>query len=801
MKHFILLLFISALLALTFTEKTLAVPAAPSIHQLHQNDNSSFNARKWGDENLSGWETEDGYTILFDNSIKSWTYAVHDADEKLISSGRQVGKHEPPGLLRKKIRPGKKALREMSPEKISPVFLPGDEQIASSTATPVEPQLSPPPVSNASIPVILVNFSDTATSYNTADFEALLFGSGSWSMADYFTEVSYGAFTVSSGPAGVIGWVTATQTHNYYGENIAQGRDKWPGDLVYEAVQAADFTVNFAQYDLNGDCYVDTINIVHQGMGEEAYPDATHIWSHSWSLNGALYYGNSHYGAYTTNDICTAHPTTNVRINNYVIQPEMFGSGISTMGVFAHEYGHAIGLPDLYDTDQSSEGIGNWSLMASGSWNYVSRGGDRPAHLDPWSKYALGWIAPDLISQSTSSKTFAAVESANNFFRLTSGSSEYFLLENRQKSGFDAGLPGSGLLLWHIDESKSGNTDEWYPGCVDCTSHYKVALVQADGFFSMEKNADRGNSGDPFPGSSNIRTISRASTPANNLYSGESSGFRIANISDSAATMTADIVVLETVITTTPADLTNSTVANFTFTSPETDVTFECLLDADSWSLCSSPVNFTGLADGSHTFTVRSKDPEGAVDVTPASYTWSIDTAPPKTSINSGPNSLTADSDAIFTFSSADSNATFTCTIDNGEWTACTSPIIYNGFAQGEHTFSVIARDLAGNDDPTPASWSWTITPPYIKMITTGQPESTFYDIMTAINSFITTTSPRLFLQTRNFTEAITINRCGEQMSLEGGYNPDFTSVIGQTSFTGVTITCGAVTIDNLVVM
>ena len=80
------------------------------------------------------------------------------------------------------------------------------------------------------------------------------------------------------------------------------------------------------------------------------------------------------------------NPAQKVKVNKYTIQPELYGTGtsISTIGVFAHEFGHALGLPDLYDTDYTSEGVGNWSLMAGGSWNYSGgNGGNRPAHLDP----------------------------------------------------------------------------------------------------------------------------------------------------------------------------------------------------------------------------------------------------------------------------------------------------------------------------------------------------------------------------------------------------------------------------------
>ena len=150
----------------------------------------------------------------------------------------------------------------------------------------------------------------------------------------------------------------------------------------------------------------------------------------------------------------------------------------------------------------------------------------------------------------------------------------YYLVENRQQSGFDSALPGSGLLLWHIDESRSGNDSEWYPGCTNCSSHYKVALVQADNSFNLEHQANRGDGGDPFPGTSENRAVSHLSTPATLLYSGVPAGFALAAISDSSALMTVDITLADgvppvTTITAAPPALSATTSADFSFTAGE----------------------------------------------------------------------------------------------------------------------------------------------------------------------------------------------------------------------------------------
>jgi immune inhibitor A len=265
---------------------------------------------------------------------------------------------------------------------------------------------------------VCVYFSDTATAYDAADFSTLLFGTGNFSMKDYYEEVSYGLFTVAAGPDGIGGWYTAQSTHDYYGANDAGGQDMWPGDLVYEAAVAADGAgYDFAPYDQDGDCLVDNLIIVHQGGGEEFVGALeTNIWSHSWSLAGAAYYGYSHHGPFTTDSDCAAHPGQKIVVNKYTMQPELYAttSRLTTMGVYAHEFGHALGLPDLYDVDYSSEGVGDWSVMSSGSWNRSGGdGGNRPAHIEPWGKWLLGWITPTPVTcASTVSLPSAATSSA-----------------------------------------------------------------------------------------------------------------------------------------------------------------------------------------------------------------------------------------------------------------------------------------------------------------------------------------------------------------------------------------------------
>jgi len=174
---------------------------------------------------------------------------------------------------------------------------------------------------------------------------------------------------------------------------------------------------------------------------------------------------------------------------------------------------------------------------------------------------------------------------------------------------------------------------------------------------------------------------------------------------------TVDNTPPDTTITSQPSNPTNQTSASFSFTSTEAGSTFQCKLDNGSFAACTSPASYSGLASNqTHTFNVRATDPAGNTDPTPAAYSWVIDTTPPDTVILTHPSNITNQTSASFTFSSTEVGSTFQCKLDNGSFSACTSPASYSILAGGlTHTFSVTATDPAGNADPTPATFSWVI--------------------------------------------------------------------------------------------
>ena len=177
-----------------------------------------------------------------------------------------------------------------------------------------------------------------------------------------------------------------------------------------------------------------------------------------------------------------------------------------------------------------------------------------------------------------------------------------------------------------------------------------------------------------------------------------------------------------TLAATGPSGTVASSSASFEFSSTEAGASFECKLDTGNWAACSSPKTYSGLSDGSHTFSVRSTDTAGNVDQSPAARTWTVDTTAPDTTLaGTGPSGTVASGSASFEFSS-EAGATFECKLDTGNWTACSSPKTYSALSDGSHTFSVRAKDGLGNTDASPPARTWTIdtTAPDTTLAATG---------------------------------------------------------------------------------
>ncbi|MEO5999303.1 MAG: M6 family metalloprotease domain-containing protein [Chitinophagaceae bacterium] len=364
--------------------------------------------------------------------------------------------------------------------------------------------------------IVLVDFSDKVIATTKKHYEDLFFSLGkvpTGSVREYYREVTHGSIDIQG---QVVGPYRMPKTMAQYAHGASGTGSALPNarTLAKDAAVAANPKVNFANYDNDHDGFVDAFIVVHAGTGGEVSGSANDIWSHKWVLDP---------GAYTADG--------STKIYAYLTVPED-----CKLGVCAHELGHLLfGFPDLYDTDNSSEGIGNWCLMAAGSWN---NNGLTPAHPSAWCKAQQGWIT---VVNQTANKTKVPIEDVKSGYKAyrlwkdgATSSKEYFLVENRQKILFDKYLPNSGLLIWHIDDAVPGNTAE---------VHYKVALLQADAKKDLERSLNRGDAGDCYPGSTSNKSLTSTSKPSSKSYAGSDTCVSVTNISGPAAIMHADLKV------------------------------------------------------------------------------------------------------------------------------------------------------------------------------------------------------------------------------------------------------------------
>ncbi len=389
----------------------------------------------------------------------------------------------------------------------------------SRDGIPKSLNLNPNAVDTFRVLVVLCDFSDNTAAGGAifgqkSDFEQLLFSyNGSdnhYSMAEFYLDNSYGNFYMEG---VVVGWIRLPQTYAYYvdGNNGFNSYPRNAQKMAEDALLLADPQVDYSQFDGDGNGWMDGVFIVHAGPGAEQSGSDNQIWSHQWSLRSTLTLDGVNISAYTT-------------------EPEEdLGSGLTTMGVYAHEYGHFLGLPDLYDTDYSSSGCGRWSLMAGGSW---VQGGRYPAHMDAWCKSQVGFLSLQNITSNVTDIQVPMSQYDPVAYRLwENGSvgSEYFIIENRQAVGKESGIPGSGLLIYHIDESRWGNSDE---------THYLVGVEQADGLSQLEAGANSGDAGDPWT-MVNQGHFDDLTVPNTRKYNATKTKTSVWNISNPDSVMTA----------------------------------------------------------------------------------------------------------------------------------------------------------------------------------------------------------------------------------------------------------------------
>lgn len=369
--------------------------------------------------------------------------------------------------------------------------------------------------------IILVNFADTKFSTSKfgatqqlytriANEENYSENNFKGSISDYFKAQSGGQFLLDFDVAGP---VTLSHGYSYYGQNDSYGNDKRPTEMVREACQAVDGDVDFSKYDWDGDGEVEEVFVVYAGNGEH---DTTNkpslIWPHMDNL--------ANYDEELTLD--------GVTINTYACASELNNDKtLSGIGTFCHEFSHCMGFPDMYDTasDGNNFGMGSWDLMDYGSYNgdgYV------PAGYSGYEKMVCGWTVPVELDKPTTVKDVARLtDMGQTYIIYNKGNrNEYYILENRQKKGFDKYLPGSGLLVEHIDYDK----DIWEWNAVNTTNggyyaegssvpsyndHQRVTIFHANNL-EVEYNATY-----PY---ANLDSLTDSSQPAATVWNANTDG-------------------------------------------------------------------------------------------------------------------------------------------------------------------------------------------------------------------------------------------------------------------------------------
>ncbi len=397
------------------------------------------------------------------------------------------------------------------------------------------------------VPVLAGKFANTGSDpYSVIQLQQQLFDgpNPTGTVTQFYDEISSGYINLTGTVYGAQGGglFPVSQNDTYYeGPSGCNGlcSSANTGEYLKELLDGADSWVDFSQFDNDGpdgipnsgddDGYVDFVAFVQPEAGGEC--GGNNIWSHRWVYEGW-------WGApYSTNDAAANGGT--IKVSDYTIQPLVSCNGTSLIeiGVFAHEFGHAFGLPDLYDTDYSSAGVGNWCLMASGSYGGDGSHPATPAHMSAWCKEQLGWVDPTLVCGDLTGASLPAVETSGEVLKVFPHGvpdDEYFLVENRVKTGFDTYLRTSGLAIWHIDNGVSGNTNE---------AHKLVDLEEADGLDQLDSNTNRGDAGDLYPGAYAVQLFDDTTHPDAHDYAGAATGFSASNFGAAANPRTLDVTL------------------------------------------------------------------------------------------------------------------------------------------------------------------------------------------------------------------------------------------------------------------
>jgi len=470
-----------------------------------------------GDEHVKWAQTIDGYSIIR-NSKGIYEYTTLSATQDMIPSGIEA---------KNELDRGSPDIQFLHQTKKGLYYSKSQVKVMKSLSVMKlkSAQKAFPTSGSRKLICILIGFSDKAFTKTKADFESLFNQVGyttdgaTGSVCDYYKENSYNKLNLSVTVAGPF---SAAHSMAYYGANNANGDDVNPEALVTEALKLADPTVNYSDFDNDGDGTVDGVYVIYAGYGEEVTGvSADAIWAHAsgvipLTLDGKI---SSRYS-------CSAE----LRGNS--------GTGISRIGVICHEFGHVMGAADYYDTDYAENGsyvgTGNWDIMGGGSWN---NNGATPAHHNPYTKiYSYGWASIATLTSGANILLNGAELNGDSFYRFnTTTSNEFFLIENRQKQNFDSYIPGHGMVIYHVD----GNYINTAGNAINAGSHQGMYPVCANACDVPPASYGVINGGGlPFPGTGNKINFTDATTPNSLSWSAANTSRPITNITENTANKT-----------------------------------------------------------------------------------------------------------------------------------------------------------------------------------------------------------------------------------------------------------------------
>lgn len=507
---------LSTLLLFMITSECLAVPAYPKPVKVKQPDGTFVTLQMRGDEYLNYVMTEDGYTVVQDDH-GFWTYASQQDDGTLVSTG--VVAHDSEERTASEWDFVKSTPKGLVPKMSERMVKMRQDNYLRCVKMQQQRRAGLFDFSNFRGLVILVEFNDmpfrygdetyeimndiinkenykgdSRTNYKDDYFDAPFVGS----VFDYFRDNSNGLFRPKFDIVGPVK-VNRSQYFSNKHENFQT--------LAKEVLDLADPLVDFSNYDLNEDGKVDLVYFIFSGYGSNiGGNDPRLIWPHRHVL-----YESTTPEGYITEYI----RKDGVILWDYACSTEMMYSEslpmLSGIGTICHEFSHVLGLPDFYDTDNEgsgglSETPGDWSLMASGS--YVGYG-RAPSAYSLFERYLVGFIPQPKILETEGTYSIHDISTNEGFFLNSPNYNEYFVIENRQKKGWNAFMPGHGMMVYRVDLS---NPQLWTKNVVNTdpnNMHYQ--LLFANGFKGETSSYD------PFPGKGNVRVLLNNSSPANLL--------------------------------------------------------------------------------------------------------------------------------------------------------------------------------------------------------------------------------------------------------------------------------------------